>query len=64
MSQHDAAITEICEEGFGIPCPHCKARKSRVVYTRPKLMRVMRVRKCKTCKKRFVTWESGAASQK
>ena len=45
------------ETAKGLVCPKCGCRHLLVVYTRPKLEHVLRVRACRHCGKRMMTRE-------
>ena len=46
------------EELRGITCPGCGCSDLRVLYTRYRPQRIVRVRRCQKCKRRVITNES------
>jgi hypothetical protein len=49
------------EEPRGLECPRCACRHLRVLYTRQRAGRIVRVRECRHCKRRVITYESISA---
>ena len=47
----------------GIECPSCGCRHLYVVYTRHRATAIVRVRRCRYCQRRVVTYERLAGSQ-
>lgn len=41
----------------GLSCPECGCKHLPVWYTRPRLNKIMRVRKCRNCGMRLTTYE-------
>jgi hypothetical protein len=49
------------EERRGLECPRCGCRHLPVLYTRQGARRIVRVRECRHCGRRVVTYESISA---
>ena len=50
-------IPESDARARGIECPRCGCRHVYVVYTRQRLMKILRVRECRHCGRRIKTYE-------
>ena len=48
------------ESTSGLVCRHCGCRHLPVYYTRRQNGRIIRVRECRHCGRRLVTWEAEA----
>jgi transcription elongation factor Elf1 len=44
-------------EKRGLECPRCGCGHFRVVYTRPKVRAILRIRECRYCGRRILTRE-------
>ena len=53
----EARKREPKEEPRGITCPGCGCSELRVLYTRYRPKRIVRVRQCQKCKRRVITNE-------
>jgi len=49
------------EPSRGLECPRCGCKHLPVLYTRQRAKRIVRVRKCRHCKRRIITSESISA---
>lgn len=50
-------MSKDANEDLGLRCPKCNSAFTPVIYTRPSLRGVRRVRECVHCKARFTSYE-------
>lgn len=53
----DPMLFDATPEPLGVPCPRCGCCDQRVVETRRKRGRIVRIRNCRHCGKRIITTE-------
>lgn len=62
MTMTTNRITDDQKQSFGLECLTCGCRHFRVGWTRQQDKRIMRVRFCRHCGRRLVTYEKPAGS--
>jgi len=56
----DQPKTETGTHVGGIECPRCGCRHHYVLYTRPRLKKILRVRECRHCGRKIKTYEQAS----